>query len=537
MGRTGQRISGCKNCRLKAHRKRLKFPANQRWCKLLNQKIEFVDQTLDTVRSFNSFSEGEAEADPGSPEDQPFPLLEEQDARQTSPCIGGQHNPDGLEQRPTSSPYSHTEGQLQTSSRLENTTLPFHQHPDQLPELVFQGYTPIVTDQIDSDWHTIRDTPQGTYASYGDRYQLGLPTSVIKREEAGLVRHFFSGVSDAFDLGDPDRAFSSWLSTRVLQYPRLLDSILTIASRHLGKEDTNTTSPDPEARSYSDFTLRLPSITSIINSTVQKTNSVTNLLLRFAHTMEAKDSIHPPTLGRENMIDEPREPTEQEDLPEAAWWANLRLEVYSAVITQTLFQISSNSSYADKKAVPVDNTGWANLMLLHLADIIRYCFSDSKDSENYTALLEDLTTWSQSKPDSFEPIYTCGNPKERVLPDIWVYDESVAAGLQYYHLGRMLLVSHDPRLPKIGLAKSRAIKRIEVEMKNDAKIVCAIADGMGDTNPTYLNACMSIALVGDLFDRRIEQDALFGILVSATERFGWPTSYIQEHLKEAWGWL
>jgi hypothetical protein len=161
-------------------------------------------------------------------------------------------------------------------------------------------------------------------------------------------------------------------------------------------------------------------------------------------------------------MDERTEPSEQVDLPEAAWWASLRLEVYSAVVTQTPFTSKSDHLYADKKFVPVDDKDWANLMLLHLADIIRYCFSESKDTDNYTELLKDLTTWSNSKPDSFDPIYTCGHPEGRVLPEIWVYNESVAAGLQYYHLGRMLLICHDPRLPKIGPAKKKEMKRIEV---------------------------------------------------------------------------
>jgi hypothetical protein len=176
----------------------------------------------------------------------------------------------------------------------------------------------------------------------------------------------------------------------------------------------------------------------------------------------AKDLVSPPSLGNMNMMNELTELSQQENLPEAAWWANLRLKIYSAVVTQTPFASNSDSLYADKKGVPIDDKEWTNLMLLHLADIVRYCFSDNKHADHYTALLKDLTAWSKSKPDSFDPIYTCKHPEGRVLRDIWVYNESVAAGLQYYHLGRMLLISHDPRLPKIGPAKNRAMKRIEV---------------------------------------------------------------------------
>jgi hypothetical protein len=224
-----------------------------------------VDQTLDTVRSFNSLSEPEAD-----PAYYPFSSLERQDAEHKSPCNDDQHD-----------------AQLQASSNLDHATLPFHQHPDQLPQLVFQEYTPIATGQIDSDWYNTGYTLQGTYASYGDRYQLGLPTCTLKQGEAELVRHFFSGFSDAFDLGDLDRAFSSWLSTRVLQYPRLLESVLTIASKHLGKEVIKTACLDLEEPS-SDRTQRLPGINSITDFSLRKTDSVASLLSRFTHTMEGQ---------------------------------------------------------------------------------------------------------------------------------------------------------------------------------------------------------------------------------------------------------
>lgn len=37
---------------------------------------------------------------------------------------------------------------------------------------------------------------------------------------------------------------------------------------------------------------------------------------------------------------------------------------------------------------------------------------------------------------------------------------------------------------------------------------------------------MAIALVGDLFDKGAEQDTLLCVLANATDRFGWPTSYM-----------
>ncbi|VTT56118.1 unnamed protein product [Fusarium fujikuroi] len=444
----------------RTRRKGLDFPSDQRWCKLDKQKIEFLDQTLDIVRSFNSFSDPEAY--PSSSEEQSYYFLERQDEGNTPLSGSSRHDVDGGEHHLTSSTYSHTDTQPQETSNLGHSTLQFHQQSDQLPGLVFDDYTNVTTEQINGDTEF---AAQDTYASYGDRYQLRLPTCGLKQDEAELVRHFFSGFSDAFDLGDPDRPFSSWLSTRVLQYPRLLESILTIVSRHFGKRRTNSGCLDSAAEPLSESNPRSPNISSNINCSMEEIHSVVDLLSRFAQSMEvrtAKCLVSSPSLGQANMMDRPTELFERESLPEAAWWANLRMEAYLAVVNQVPFPSYLDSLCADKRGAPVDDKDWANLMLLHLTDIIRYCLSDNKDTEHYAALLKDITIWSETKPDSFDPIYTCNHPEKQVLPDIWLYSEPVAAGLQYYHLSRMLLMSHDPRLPKIGLARNRTMKQIEV---------------------------------------------------------------------------
>ncbi|KAG4257853.1 hypothetical protein FPRO03_02808 [Fusarium proliferatum] len=421
-------------------------------------KIEFLDQTLDIVRSFNSFSDPEAY--PSSSEEQSYYFLERQDEENTPLSGSSRHDVDGGEHHLTSSTYSHTDTQPQETSNLCHSTLQFHQQSDQLPGLVFHEYTNITTEQINGNTEF---AAQDTYASYGDRYQLRLPTCVLKQDEAELVRHFFSGFSDAFDLGDPDRPFSSWLSTRVLQYPRLLESILTIVSRHFGKGRTNQGSLDSVAEPLPQSNPRLPNMSSNIDCSMEEIHSVVDLLSRFAQSMEAKRLVSSPSLGQANMMDRPTELFERESLPEAAWWANLRMEAYLAVANQVPFPSYLDSLCAGKRGAPVDDKDWANLMLLHLTDIIRYCFSDNKDAEHYAALLKDMTIWSETKPDSFDPIYTCNHTEKQVLPDIWLYSEPVAAGLQYYHLSRMLLMSHDPRLPKIGLARNRKMKQIEVQ--------------------------------------------------------------------------
>lgn len=105
---------------------------------------------------------------------------------------------------------------------------------------------------------------------------------------------------------------------------------------------------------------------------------------------------------------------------------------------------------------------WANQILLLLAEIIEYCFGNNRDDSRYDALLDELTEWTRSKPDSFTPIFVSQPSNGQLYPEIWVYNESVAVGLQHYHLARILLLSHNPTIPKIGSAKTIAKKKIDV---------------------------------------------------------------------------
>lgn len=49
-------------------------------------------------------------------------------------------------------------------------------------------------------------------------------------------------------------------------------------------------------------------------------------------------------------------------------------------------------------------------------------------------------------------------------------------------------------------------------------------------------ACMGIALCGDRFTDRVEQEAILGVLVKTEKEHAWPTNAARVHLRRAWGW-
>ncbi|KAI8654003.1 hypothetical protein NCS56_01356200 [Fusarium sp. Ph1] len=445
----GERGPGCRNCRLKhlkcdrewpckqckkrnwecnralrirfrhnshtgASGSRPTFSTDQKWCKLPSN-IEFVDQTLDTVRSVDIDSNVETYEDDADGQDSPT-APESEHAGAHAHLLS-----------PLTADLANTE-----SDQLTYTTLPLYRSPHGLSEPPSQVTIDSSVGYAWGDGHIPHLDDLLTL--HNKQYPEASHAHVVEREKGQLFRHFMFNLSPAFDFSDPDKAFSKGLAQYALADHSLVDLIASVSARHLGASASSTR--------------------------------------------------------------------------------------YGAGSVQT-----------------DDDRAWANQILLLLAEIIEYCFGNNRDDSRYDALLDDLTTWTYSKPDSFTPIYLSQPSNGQLYPEIWVYNESVAGGLQHYHLARILLLSHNPSLPKIGSAKTIAKKKIDREIKNDSNIICGIAESISQASPAHIIACMAIALAGDLFQNRNEQEAIFHILTKTTKQYGWPTSSIQTYLKEAWDWL
>jgi hypothetical protein len=50
-------------------------------------------------------------------------------------------------------------------------------------------------------------------------------------------------------------------------------------------------------------------------------------------------------------------------------------------------------------------------------------------------------------------------------------------------------------------------------------------------------ASMGIAICGDRFEDKVDQDALLDILVRTERDHARPTAAVQKQMKESWGWM
>lgn len=77
--------------------------------------------------------------------------------------------------------------------------------------------------------------------------------------------------------------------------------------------------------------------------------------------------------------------------------------------------------------VPTNDCEWSQIIVLIVADIIGFCFSQYNDeqAEKWASLRERLDKWSFCRPASFEPYYF--NERNvatgKYFPDFWLSEQ------------------------------------------------------------------------------------------------------------------
>ena len=148
------------------------------------------------------------------------------------------------------------------------------------------------------------------------------------------------------------------------------------------------------------------------------------------------------------------------------FWSGLWLEVYVATMYQKPFASLLHTDHIRQLIRDEqDERCWTNKMLLHLVDIIDYCFSGERSRRAYNKLQNDINSWQMSKPASFDPVSMIST-EDGLFPPIWLLNDTVIAGLQYFHLARLLLLAHDPSMPLVGAALKKMNHERDVSFSN-----------------------------------------------------------------------
>ncbi|KAI4597948.1 hypothetical protein KJ359_003755 [Pestalotiopsis sp. 9143b] len=357
------------------------------------------------------------------------------------------------------------------------------------------------------------------------------------KQDVILMRHFVDVIAPMFDHGGWKKTFASRIPHIATAHRSLFKAISAISAVSLGIMGFPQAVDPRQLRwdSFNSLDVMDPGAVEIVDDPQFLAINLLKMFDSFDRSIDPSWSLDgglgvlqgPQTLnlGQITLVDQLRQDTS---------WMSLRMQLYFAVINQEPCSVSL--SLDSESGLGEDNDyQWARKMILHLHNVVNYCFEDDKDGSTYNELVAYAQEWVKLKPVTFDPIFVGDAQAEDEFPDIFVLNDAVAQGWQMYHLSRILLVAHDHNRPMLGPSGALVRRSIDKSLRKDAQIVCSIANCIDDgINPAHLAACMAISLTGHLFTRESEQKSLLNILVQTEKQFGWPTATIQTHVRETW---
>ncbi|KAL1631785.1 hypothetical protein SLS56_004306 [Neofusicoccum ribis] len=454
---------------------------------------------------------------------------------------------DAIWSRPSAIPLHSRPSNDRRLSQQTHTTPPIaatHNEvigPDDFPSL--EPTTSIPSD-FGPDFHAASESALVLSSIYTDA-----PVWPLKeKEEAALLRYFVDNLAVLFDLCDPDRHFQLVVPHRAAVCPLLLNAILAVSARHWSR--VGDYNPYVAERYHHECLKHLIPMLNETAALMDENLLAATVILRFLEEIDVPISGNDSQshlLGTQVFLSAQERSTVHGGLRQAAFWVGLRQEVYMAFVNQrTIIPVLEHCNI-DRSFEKASDCVWANRVVTHCADVLRYCFGDGEQSvANYNRLLDYCDGWYMFKPASFSPIfYREPDGKTAVFPEIWLLSDTVTTGLQHYHLAKILLTAHNPRAPRLGPGQKQAEAKIDEQIKDDVRALCGMAKsnsrcppnfvyepfstrhppkfGPSRVNASLRTASMAIALAGERFTDRVEQDAVMDILERCERDYAWPT--------------
>lgn len=236
-------------------------------------------------------------------------------------------------------------------------------------------------------------------------------------------------------------------------------------------------------------------------------------------------------------------------LRHAAYWVALRQEIITAFSKQRPFRLPLGPCEPYRTFDPADDYVWADRLVIHCADVLQFCFGSEEEESSpfppspesriarYDNLVSFESLWTELGPSSFNPVYARDPDPARgeVFPELWYLNNCHVAGLQHLELARILLAVYNPRLPRLGPGQRTAMRSVDAQVRTIVLRLCGIAMSNLHSPPGLVTASAAIGMCGDRFVERVEQEALFGVLVRLEDEYGYPTHNMRAQLGEAWG--
>ncbi|THY30910.1 hypothetical protein D6D01_03088, partial [Aureobasidium pullulans] len=385
-----------------------------------------------------------------------------------------------------------------------------------------------------------RDPSTGRISTISPEAAFSLPTTpILSAHEGRLMQHFIEHLAPSIDVCSQEQIFGRLVPRMAFLSPILLTAIFAVASKHISKT-IEMTDPTPECY----FQETLDHLIPVLNepdALVEDYVLAAVVILRVMEEMDISLSgydqqSHLPAIHA--LISAQERFATRGGLRQAAWWVGFRQEMVVAFINQRPIVPVLEHCNLDRSFSAADDCTWTNRIIVHCADVINHCFQNgSLDQQTYQALRDYGEAWMAHKPRSFNPIFQSQpSGMGSSFTKTWYAGDTIAKGIQHYHLSKILLVAHDPNIPRLGLQRKAFEQTVDDQLRTHARILCGIAQGGCKTAAIWVTTCMGISWCGDRFTSRAEQEELLEILRYTDRVHARHTLSTQKHLIQAWDW-
>ncbi|KAI5253972.1 hypothetical protein E4T42_02538 [Aureobasidium subglaciale] len=382
-----------------------------------------------------------------------------------------------------------------------------------------------------------RDPATGRISTVSPEAAYSLPTTpTLSAHESRLMQHFMEHLAPSIDVCSQDQVFGRLVPRMAFLSPILLTSIFAVASKHISKTIEMT---DPSPETYFQETLdHLIPVLNEPDALIEDYILAAVVILRFMEEMDSYDQqSHLPAIHA--LISAQERFATKGGLRQAAWWVGFRQEMVVAFINQRPIVPVLEHCNLDRSFSAADVFTWTNRIIVHCADVINHCFQNgSLDQTTYQALRDYGEAWMAHRPPCFNPIFQSqpSGIAGSMFAKTYFTGDVIAKGVQHYHLSKILLVAHDPNVPRLGLQRKAYEQTVDDQLRSHARALCGIAQGGCKTAAIWVTTCMGISWCGDRFTSREEQEELLEILRYTDRVHARHTLSTQKHLIQAWEW-
>jgi len=388
------------------------------------------------------------------------------------------------------------------------------------------------------------------------------PPPLNMRDEVLYMQVFVEEVGLWMDSMDKDKHFSRILPFQALKEPMLKYALLACGVRHLTL--VNPTYPEEHALTY------YAESNKLLLKSLQNPNRDTVLCATTATVLNVYEVMSEKALQRMNhiagaraLIKECRWDGTTPGVGGACFWLNVGLELFSCLHFNWGVAWDPDTWGIDMTMNPQSHAGneedWTHKILWILAKVTNYRSSTPRFQEQtmhaeqirlqsrlqqWLGLKQFCDRWDKCVPPSMHAmavVPSYATHSKSAFPEVWHIKRPTIIGRLFWHTALVLLASVHPLAPYSpandqGVTTNPQLASEMAQMRlHHARQICGIVKHAKDRGVAS-GSIRCLAVAAEHLHVRREQEEVLEIFERIKSETGWRVAFINDELKEKWGW-